>query len=466
MTYPSPGTAGRRSARHSRPGGRPSGVPVRRGRGRRVVGALFWLGLVAAVLPWWLDTPAGSVAGAAQLLTAAGRITGLVCGYVLLTQVVLMSRLPVLESRIGAEDLTRLHRDLGGSLVVATLTHAALIIAGYARLDRLSVVAETGVLLGQNAHMVEAFCGAGILLALGLLSIRALRRALPHEVWHRLHLTSYAVLLLAFGHQFSEGQQLFRPGPVRWLWIAFYCAAIAAVGWGRILRPAVFNLRHRLRVANVVAENPDTISVYLTGRHLDRLDVRGGQFFRWRFLTRGAWTQAHPFSLSAPGNDRWLRITVKVVGRYTAELRDLRPDVRVWASGPSGGFTADRRTRDRCLLIAGGSGITPIRALLEELPPGATLIYRAATPADLLLRRELDWLAQARGTDVWYVVGSRDDRGPRHVLSPRGLRELVPDVAGRDVYLCGPDGLVDTANRALRAAGVPGRQIHRTSFAL
>ncbi|MEE3918033.1 hypothetical protein V2I01_03390 [Micromonospora sp. BRA006-A] len=104
--------------------------------------------------------------------------------------------------------------------------------------------------------------------------------------------------------------------------------------------------------------------------------------------------------------------------------------------------------------------------MLEELPPGAALIYRARTPADVLLHQELDWLAQARQTSVWYVVGRRDDPGPRQVMNPEGLRRLVPDLTRRDVYLCGPGGLVDEAVAALRAAGVPRRQIHLTAFEL
>ena len=98
---------------------------------------------------------------------------------------------------------------------------------------------------------------------------------------------------------------------------------------------------------------------------------------------------------------RWLRLTVKVVGRHTADLRDLRPGTLVWAEGPSGTFTAAHRTRERTQLNAGGSGIAPLRAMLEELPPGAALIYRARTPADVLRHPELDWLAQARRTAVW-----------------------------------------------------------------
>ncbi|SBT48928.1 Predicted ferric reductase [Micromonospora narathiwatensis] len=470
MTYQDIHPIGRRTGADPPYGGRsvpPSpGLPRRGPGGRRTLAGLFWLGLVAAVLPWWLDTPAGSLTGTTDLLTAAGRITGLVAGYLLLVQVLMMSRLGPLERGVGGERLSRVHRDLGATLLVAVLAHLALLVVGYAGLERKSVLGEVGSLLSDYEDMVSAFVAAGILVAVGLTAVRAVRRRLPYELWHHLHLTSYLALLLGYGHQFSNGAQLFDPGPVRTGWIAAYLLVVAALVWGRVIAPLHFNLRHRLRVAEVVAEAPDTVSIYLTGHRLNQIDLLGGQYFRWRFLNPGCWWQSHPFSVSAAGNDRWLRLTVKVVGAHTAELRDLVPGTRAWAVGPSGTFTAAHRTRHRALLIAGGSGIAPLRAMLEELPPGAALIYRARTPADVLLHQELDELAQTRHTSVWYVIGSRDDPGPRQVMSPEGLRRLVPDLTRRDVYLCGPGGLVDEAVRVLRRAGVPRRQIHLATFEL
>jgi ferredoxin-NADP reductase len=98
------------------------------------------------------------------------------------------------------------------------------------------------------------------------------------------------------------------------------------------------------------------------------------------------------------------------------------------------------------------------------LPPGAAVIYRARSEADLVFRGELDWLARERGARVTYVVGARDDPGPRYLSTARGLRELVPDVRRRDVYLCGPAGLVDASLTTLRRLHVPMRQIHLDPF--
>jgi predicted ferric reductase len=425
---------------------------------------LFWAGFVAAVAPWWLDTPAGSLNDPGAVLTAGGRITGLLGGYALLVQVLLMSRSGWLERWAGARHLTAWHRELGTFLVVAIVAHAVLIVFGYAWTDHASVPAETWTMLTRYPYMVNALLATVLLVGIALLSIRALRRALRYEVWYYLHLTSYLVLFLGYGHQFAGGQELAGGRAARYFWIGLYLLVAAEVLWSRLLGPLMLNLRHRLRVVRVVDEGPDSVSVYVAGRDLHRLDAKAGQFFRWRFLTRGYWSQAHPFSLSAAPNEQWLRVTVKTVGDHTARLRRLRPGTRVYVEGPSGDFTADRRTRTDALLIAGGSGIAPIRALLEELPAGTVVVYRASTDEELLFRQELEWLAQARGATLWLLVGSRDDPRTRHFLTPRGMRELVPDVTSRDVYLCGPEGLIAQSQRTLRKLGLPRRQIHLDPF--
>jgi ferredoxin-NADP reductase len=376
-----------------------------------------------------------------------------------------MSRAPWLERAIGTRALTAWHRRLGAVIVTTVLAHLALVIVGYAAYGGESLLGQTWTMLTAYDDMMAAFAAAGLIAALGLLGLRVVRRVMPYELWYWLHLSGYLVLWLGYAHQFRYGREL-AAGFGRWFWIGLHALVLTNVAWGRLIHPAWWNLRHRLRVLDVVAEPGGMVSIYVGGRRLDRVTVRAGQFFRWRFLAAGLWWQSHPFSLSAAPNGRWLRLTVKAVGRYTHDLRRLRPGVRVVAHGPFGAFTAGHARRPRALLIAGGSGIAPVRALLEELPPGAVLLYRARTEAELAFRAELDRLAYDRGTVVRYVLGSRHHPGPRHMLTPHGLRDLVPDVRRRDAYLCGPAGLVEAATATLRRLGVPRRHIHVDPFEL
>ncbi len=432
--------------------------------GRLLVVLVFWFTLAASLELWWLDTPAKSISGTGDILTEGGRITGMIAGFVLLVQVLMMSRVGWLERVIGAHDLMVWHRELGGFLLPLVLAHVGLIIGGYAVATRASLPGETWHMVTGMPAMISATIATAILVGIGVLAVRTIRRRMPYELWYLLHLTSYLVLLLSYGHQFADGQELANGGFGRWYWAGLYLFVVACLVWGRLVNPFRLNLRHRLRVVDVVPEGRDMVSIYVGGRRLDDLEVRAGHYFRWRFLTARCWWQAHPFSLSAAPNGRWLRLTVKIVGGHTADLARLRPGVRVLAEGPSGVFTTERRLRPKALLIAGGSGIAPIRALLEELPPGSAVIYRASNASDLVFREELDWLAQRRGTRVEYVLGGRDDPGPRYVFSPGGLRELVPDVRRRDVFLCGPEGLVSSARVILRQLRVPRRQIHVDPF--
>jgi ferredoxin-NADP reductase len=207
------------------------------------------------------------------------------------------------------------------------------------------------------------------------------------------------------------------------------------------------------------------VSLRITGRKLDRLRVHAGQFFVWRFLDGKRWRSAHPFSLSAAPDGHSLRITVKALGDHTARLAELRPGTRVFAEGPFGVFTARARHQEKAVLIAGGIGITPVRALLETMPGDVVVIYRAIAEQDVIFRDELDSIAAGRGAIVHYVLGDHRGNGA-DLLSPAHLKELLPDIEQRDVFLCGPLAMTQVLEQNVRGARVPRRHIHTERFAL
>jgi predicted ferric reductase len=427
------------------------------------------LGLVAVLVlaVWWIDTPAGSLRSLADRLTAAGRITGLLGTYLALVEVVLMARLPWLDRAIGTDRLGLWHRRNGQYTITMLAAHAVLIVCGYALADHVSIVAETRDVVLHYPDMLAATVALGLLVMVSVMSIRAARRRMRYESWYFAHLYTYLALVLSFAHQLATGNEFVIHPLTRVLWSTMFIGVAAMVLGFRVVGPVRSAFRHRMWVTRVVRESPAHVSVYVAGRHLHELAVDAGQHFRWRFLAPGEWWQSHPYSLSAAPDGNQLRITVKETGDHSGGLATLRVGTKVVAEGPYGALTGLRRRRHRVLLIGGGIGITPLRALFEELPakPGhLTLLYRASCEADLVLREELEAIARRKGANVKYAVGPRTMQPDP--FSPRVLRSAIPDLAHHDVFVCGPSGMTEAALRGLRSAGVPRAQIHTEDFVL
>jgi predicted ferric reductase len=427
------------------------------------------LGAIAAggalVILLWLHDTAATLHTLGDYLTGAGRILGLLAGYAVVIQVLLMARLPWLERRIGADRLARWH-GIGGRYTVSLIVmHALLITWGYAVTAHSSLPAQAVTLLTGYPDVLMATVAAGLFVGVGITSARAARRRMRYETWYYLHFYTYLAIALAFAHQFAVGAQFMASQPARLLWIVLYGGSACLLGWYRIVVPARRAWTHRLHIHAVHREAPGIVSIVLTGQRLAELDAQPGQFFRWRFLTRDGWWQSHPYSLSAPPHPSYLRITVKALGDHSQSMRFLHPGTAVIAEGPYGAFTADRRARRRVLLLAGGIGITPLRALFETLPARSgelTLLYRVNRIEDVVFRAELEQIARERRARLHYLVGPPG--GPMEPLSADRLAELVPALSAHDVFVCGPPPMVTAGIAALRRCGVPTRRIHHESF--
>ncbi|WP_338678163.1 ferredoxin reductase family protein [Streptomyces sp. SCSIO 30461] len=425
---------------------------------------LAWAGALAVLWLWW-DNTAVVRMDTAQWLIGGGRITGLLGGYMIALVVLQMARVPALERQVGSDRATRWHAMSGRYAISLIVAHVVLTVWGYAVQARTGFVEQTVTVVVDFPEMIKAAVGTGLFLLIGFVSAGMVRRRISYEAWYYLHLLTYAAVYLTFWHQLATGAEFVAGSTARTVWYVMYGAVGALLLWYRVLAPVRLNLWHRMEVEAVVEEAPGVVSVLITGRRLHRLGAEAGHFFRWRFLTKGLRWSANPYSLSAPPRPDLLRITVKAAGNHSTALSELEPGTRVWAEGPYGAMTAGRRSRNKVLLIAGGAGITPLRALFETLPgnPGdLTLLYRAGSTEDLALWSELREIAQVRGAKLMYAVNGPD--GERPEITTERLQQVLPDIDEHDVYLCGPPGLAEESYSALRAAGVPARRIHHESF--
>jgi predicted ferric reductase len=399
------------------------------------------------------------------LITSFSRVCALVGTYFAILGIFLIARIPFVERGVGHDRLVTWHRKLAPYSLFLIGFHVFFIIFGFAGQDQIPLYKELWNMLTKFYWMWAALGGFILMILAGVTSYKKARAKMSYETWWIIHIYTYAAVALSFMHQVLNGSMFVGHPLNRWFWTALYVVMGASVLYWRIGLPLVRSMRHNIKVDRVVIEGPGVVSVIMRGRKLHMLAAQGGQFFSWRFLTQGHLLVAHPYSLSAAPTEHYVRITVKDLGDHSRSLALLRPGTRVFVEGPYGAFTAGRASSPHVVLVGGGVGITPIRAIIEEFKNGVQMdvIFRASKEEDLVLREELDYLAaNSDGTiRVHYLLGPRKN----HPMDARALTKLVPSFADADVYICGPTPLVESVRKAAQDVGVPKDKFHDEAFA-
>ena len=405
------------------------------------------------------------LSGPYEILVTLSRICALVGTYFSVLGIFLVARIPAVERGVGHDRLVTWHRKLGPYSLFLVGFHVLFVILGYAGQDQIPLYKEIWHLLTQFTWMWAALAGFVFMISAGVTSYKKVRAKMSYETWWIIHIFTYAAVALSFMHQILNGPMFIGHPLNRAYWIFLYGAmAFCMIVW-RFGIPIGRSFRHNLRVDRVIVEGPGVVSVIMRGRNLHKLAAQGGQFFGWRFAAKGHMLASHPFSLSAAPTEHFVRITVKDLGDHSRSLAFLKPGTRVFVEGPYGAFTASRSKSPHVVLVGGGVGITPVRAIMEEFKNGVQMdvIYRASKEEDLVLKEELDYLSyNSEGTiRIHYLIGPRKN----HPMDARSLKKLVPRFADSDIYICGPAPLVSAVREAARDLGVPKNRFHDEAFA-
>jgi predicted ferric reductase len=423
-----------------------------------VVGLVISLGVVVPVASKLNWSAPGTLAD------VIGMTTAMAGTYLALVLLLLMARLPWLEHKVGQDVLTYWHSRLGPTAVILIVVHVIFTTLSYAQSVDIGWWEQFVLLVFSYPWMLPATAALLIMVVFGLLSMRRIRRHFKYDTWKIAHLYFYLAVALAFGHQVIAGSFLQGNTFAMLWWIGLYVIAGGTIIIFRAVLVAQRAIRHDLKVDHVERESNDTVSVYLRGKNLDTWNAFGGQWFTWHFATSDWWWQGHPYSLSAAPTNTGMRILVKNLGDQSGAIDQLKPGTRVFAEGPYGAFSLDRRTCDRLIFIAGGVGVAPIRALLDEVPAQAQVdvIYRSLDEP-VPLRAELEAIAQdSQGRiRVHIEVGLPQE----HPIDAQALAMLIPDFGDADVFICGPPGFTEVVRTASEQLGVPASRFHSELFA-
>ena len=399
------------------------------------------------------------------LLTKAGFIAALIGFSIVAVQVMLGSRLKLLDRAFGLDKVVIFHRKMGVVAAVLLLSHPILMSAGNRSLSLFSFNMPWQVNLGKGAILLVI---AGVLLALYYSKFR-----LDYNAWRLIHKAMIAAVILAFTHSLLIGDA-FEIGWVKvWWWVLVVFACAAFIWQNFVVIP--FG-RKKYIVKAVTKETHDTFSLRLepvSNPGAPIFDYKPGQFMFLELQHRGRMSEEHPFTISSsPTSQGHITATIKKSGNYTNLIDQTQVSDDAMLAAPFGRFSWAFDNPSSFLFIAGGVGITPIRSMITALcdigdKRPAVLLYGNKTEGDIIYRGEFEKLPAnfkivhilSKAQEGWKGLAG-------HIDAEIIKREADSILKDADVYLCGPPVMMQQVVTALLSLGVDKRKIHYERFTI
>jgi len=192
-----------------------------------------------------------------------------------------------------------------------------------------------------------------------------------------------------------------------------------------------------------------------------------GQFVFVSFKNANISREVHPFSISSGVHERELRLTIKSLGDWTNDVRHIAVGAAVDVEGPFGGFTEKRAMMDSEVWVAGGIGITPFLSRARSLAHAGTgkridFYYTTQTREELLFMQELAGVAK-KHSNVRIIPHVSSEEG---FLTASLIQQTSGALGTKDVFVCGPKGMMDSIIRQCKELGVPSSHIHAEEFSM
>jgi predicted ferric reductase len=418
---------------------------------------------------WWNNSGLFAGQSTGSVLISLGRLFGLLGTFFILIQFLLRARIQPFEKILGFMQIDKIHKKNGYIAITFLVSHPVFLLIGYALSSRKSLVDQFLLFIFKFENVFDALIGLTLFIVVICTSIYIVRKKMPYHWWYFIHLLTYLAIFLAFGHQLKNGEDFIANPVFAYFWYFLYGFVFGSTLYWKIIRVAALYSTHRFYVADVVKETYDTTSLYIKGRNMKSLRFKAGQFAFLHVLNKQLWWDVHPFSISCAPNGEYIRFTIKASGDYTKQIPNVQINTPVVLDIPHGEFTLDQAHTKKLLFIAGGVGLTPLRAMIEAAGKeySSALIFANKTDADIILRSELEKFSEENSVPIYHVMsGDPNYPGLKGYVTIPLLEQTVPDYKERDIFICGPPIMMKLVISALKEAGMNPEQIHSEEFSL
>lgn len=384
-------------------------------------------------------------------------------------QFALTARFQQVKAPFGSDIIYFFHRQISLVAFVFILAHPLILFI---------TSPDTLQLLNVFSAPWRARAGLTSLLALvALIAISVWRKRfkIEYDRWRRWHgVLATAAVTLALVHIVLVGHYIGTPWK-RTLWIGYGVVWVGLLFYVRIIKPWL-ELRRPYRVVEVTPERGNAWSLTVEPVGHAGFRFSPGQF-AWITLWDSPFTdREHPFSISSsaeqPGR---LSFTIKELGDFTAKIKQVTPGMPAYLDGAHGAFTIDRYPHEPgFVFIAGGVGITPMMSMMRTMVDRndrrpLLLIYASKNWESVIFREEIDELEDILNLRIVHVLEQAHPgwEGEQGFIDAQILgRHLPPDRAYLEHFICGPEPMMDAAEKALRQLGVPMDKMHSERFNL
>ncbi len=382
-------------------------------------------------------------------------------------QFVLTGRFRNFASGLGLDNMLQFHRQSGLVAFCFVLAHPTVLL-----------IAEPSFLefLDPRVYPDRATVLTLVMIALVVLIVTTLWRktfGISYEWWRTAHGGLALFIVFAGLVHVMLVSHYVDPLWKRGIWIGFTAAAMFMLIQGRVIRPLVLK-RRPWKVVEVREERGDSWTVALEPEGHDGIDFVAGQF---AWLTIGPTPfslQQNPFTISSSAEeDRRIEFTIKVLGDFTATIKDIPEGTCAFVEGPFGEFALNDDAQEHgAVFFAGGVGITPVMSMLRTLrDQGRTvplqLFYANNRLEDVIFYEELQELQEELNLEVIWVLADppEDWHGETGFITAELMdRHKSEDDGERRYFVCGPGAMMDAVESKLVQRGITGRRIFSERF--
>ncbi|WP_370693688.1 ferric reductase-like transmembrane domain-containing protein [Oceanobacter sp. 3_MG-2023] len=299
----------------------------------------------------------------------------------------------------------------------------------------------------------------------------ALKKQLPlgYEVWRFWHTLGFIVItILATLHITAVGSHGQLQPVFNSIFWGLCCIAVAISFYNYAIKPKTLQ-KHAFVIRSIEKISSTDWQLTLTGKSHTAFDFDAGQFVWINTHVSPYSLDYHPFSIaSCTQSLPDISFVIRELGDYTRQLDQLSVGQTVYLDGPFGQLTLDASQKAKGItLVAGGAGIGPMLGLLRQLaanhdPRPVRLLYGNKKQDQIVMYKEIKALEQSMVDfkSLFVCEVPTSDPDIHHgIIDSNSLAITIPEPQHWAVYLCGPEGMMQSVQKDLGLLHIPKNNI-------